>query len=147
MLDVQRLRLVADTVIDSLGSCSVRDAVKLLGRVGLSEAWCLLTRPGDLSEGERLRFRFAVCVDRAQQAIERGTRVTVVCDEFCAVLDRVTACASARGFSRAIRSVGAGLLVATSHHDLLEALQPDRIVSCDFDRVEIQAAGVSGTSR
>jgi hypothetical protein len=61
----------------------------------------------------------------------------LACDEFAAVLDRVTAMVVARCLRRAIDANPqlAGV-VATSHDDLQPALRPDIIAYCDFGRVE-----------
>jgi ABC-type ATPase with predicted acetyltransferase domain len=61
-----------------------------------------------------------------------------VADEFAALLDRVTAGVVGRCLRRVVdSSEGLGAVVATSHEDLVGALRPDRIVWCDFRRVEV----------
>jgi ABC-type ATPase with predicted acetyltransferase domain len=69
-----------------------------------------------------------------------GRLTTLVCDEFAALLDRVTACIVARCLRRAIdRSNGrACAIVATSHDDLVRALLPDIVVNCDFFQVTVE---------
>ena len=64
----------------------------------------------------------------------------IVCDEFAAVLDRVTACVVSRALRRSIDHLpNLCAIVATSHDDLIDALSPDTIVRCDFGRVTIES--------
>jgi len=61
----------------------------------------------------------------------------IVCDEFAAVLDRVTAMIVAHRLRRAIDALPhAAALVATSHEDIEPALSADVVARCDFGRVE-----------
>jgi ABC-type transporter Mla maintaining outer membrane lipid asymmetry ATPase subunit MlaF len=130
----------------------LRDVLLLLSRVGLGEAWSYLRPPAELSEGQRWRFRLALALHAATGAARgmgasRGTTVTSVtaaaaapvlaCDEFAAVLDRVTAMVVARCLRRAVDAdPRLAAVVATSHDDLQPALRPDVIAYCDFGRVE-----------
>jgi ABC-type ATPase with predicted acetyltransferase domain len=55
-------------------------------------------------------------------------------DEFAAPLDRVTAMVVARALRRAVDArPHLAAVVATSHDDLVTALDPDVLVRCDFD--------------
>jgi len=66
----------------------------------------------------------------------------LICDEFAAVLDRVTAKVVARCLRRAVSAdARIGAVVATSHEDLIEALSADVVVQCDFGRVEVLGEG------
>ncbi len=68
-----------------------------------------------------------------------GRKVLLVADEFCAVLDRVTAAVVARTLRRTVDgSPGLAAVVATSHDDLVASLRPDRVVRCDFGTAEIE---------
>jgi ABC-type ATPase with predicted acetyltransferase domain len=57
------------------------------------------------------------------------------------VLDRVTAMVVARALRKSIRGP-LSALVATAHDDLIDALQPDLLVTCDFERVAISPRSV-----
>ena len=137
-------------------------ALGLLGQVGLAEARVCLRRPAALSDGQRWRLRLATGLADAgwrsaaaratlqtvdfvakpqaagcfakPQAAAAGRRVVLFADEFAAVLDRVTAAAVARALRRAVDRSDTPLaaVLATSHDDLIDALQPDGIVRCDF---------------
>jgi ABC-type ATPase with predicted acetyltransferase domain len=61
----------------------------------------------------------------------------LACDEFGAVLDRVTAIVVARALRRAVSSRGdVCAVLATSHDDLRGALLPEVEVRCDFGAFE-----------
>lgn len=116
--------------VDALGM-ELGRTLRLLSLVGLAEAQTYLLPVGRLSEGQRWRLRLAVAIGRA-----RGEAV-VFCDEFAAVLDRVTAVGVARALRRVSRLeeyAGVGFVVATSHSDLGAALEAEVTVVCDFER-------------
>jgi len=158
-IDLSRLKLPARPLVDCFGAAPLPQVIRLLNRVGLSEAWSYLRRPEELSEGQRWRLRLALALHRAapmicdgddaQQSVSAAllpgvrscplTSCTIVCDEFAAVLDRVSACVIARSLRRAVSAAPEVLraVVATSHHDLIEALAPDIIVRCDFYRLDL----------
>ena len=51
-------------------------------------------------------------------------------DEWCAKLDRVTAKVISRNVRKIADKRGVGFLLATTHEDIVEDLQPDEIVHC-----------------
>lgn len=70
------------------------------------------------------------------------SRLILLADEFAALLDRITAAIVAGCLRRAVSSTPRlCAIVATSHHDLTAALQPDVIVNCDFRRIEVHRRG------
>jgi len=124
-IDLDEIRLPDRAVVDCFGRAKVERILEMLSRMGLGEAWTYLRTPWQLSEGERWRVRLAIAMMKRPDVI--------AADEFCAVLDRVTACVVARNVRKAIDAMGSIALVAvTSHDDLEKALRPDRIVRCDF---------------
>jgi len=102
-------------IIDLVGD-SFQEALRLLSKVGLNDAFLFLRRPGHLSDGQRYRFRIA-------QLLDRG-RPYWLCDEFCSTLDRTTAKIVAYNVQKLARRSGATLVVATTHIDLLDDLCP-----------------------
>ena len=102
-------------IIDLVGD-TFRDALRLLSKVGLNDAFLFLRRPSHLSDGQRYRFRIA-------QLLDRG-RPYWLCDEFCSTLDRSTAKIVAYNVQKLARRSGATLIVATTHTDLLDDLCP-----------------------
>lgn len=117
----------------------IPEALRDLSRFGLGEAWSCIRRATHLSDGQQWRLRLALAMRQAGQLGKTHGPAVLACDEFAAVLDRVTAHVIARALRKAVDSAGkiAAVLVS-SQDDFLEALQPDVIVRCDFGRMEVQ---------
>jgi ABC-type ATPase with predicted acetyltransferase domain len=129
-IDLNALRLPDRPLVDCFRECSNEDVLSLLSRVGLSEAWTYLRKPSELSDGQRWRLRLAVALHRAQRQCH--VRL-LICDEFAALLDRVTASVVSHALRRTIdHSHHLGAIIVTSHDDLTNALAPDLHVYCDF---------------
>ena len=128
-----RLQHVADVdhpdwkpgvLVDALG-LPVHEALELLSRCGLGEARLMLRTPDELSEGQRYRFRIAAALARKPQ--------WVLADEFSATLDRTLAKVIAYGVRKIASRKRIGFLLATTHEDILEDLQPSLHVACRLD--------------
>lgn len=102
-------------LIDQIGKTTA-EALNLLSIAGLNDAWLFIRKPNELSDGQRYRFRLA-------KIIESGAKVWVA-DEFLAVLDRTTAKVLAFNMQKIARKVGATLIVATTHTDMVQDLAP-----------------------
>jgi ABC-type ATPase with predicted acetyltransferase domain len=137
-IDLGRVKLPRRAVVDCFPArLPVEEVLAALGRVGLGEVWTYLRRPEQLSDGQRWRLRLALGLERAKGRGGRGV-VVLACDEFGALLDRVTAAVVARVVRRVVAaSPGVCAVLATSHDDLGEALGADVIVRCDFGKVEV----------
>lgn len=162
-VDLSEIELPSCAVVDCFPKCSLEQTLLSLNRVGLAEAWDYVRTPAGLSEGQKFRLRLAMGLGRAGKAKSeirnsksetssktqipnktenprnkfRGLSV-LACDEFCAILDRVTAKVVARTLRRTIdQSPNVCAIVATSHDDLVEALRPDVLIRCDFGAAEI----------
>jgi len=130
VIDLARLPLPDVPVVDCFPDLPLEDALALLGRMGLGEAWTYLRTPAELSDGQRWRLRLAVALHKADR--ER-TPAVLVCDEFAALLDRVTAAVVSHAIRKLVtRQPNLAAVVATSHDDVIIPLSPDRIVRCDF---------------
>lgn len=115
-------------LVDQLGA-NMNEAIELLSRAGINDAYLAIRKPSELSDGQRYRFRLAKLMETPADVW--------VCDEFGAVLDRVTARAVAFNTQKLARVRGVTLMVATTHTDLIEELGPDLIVEKRFQtRVE-----------
>ena len=153
-IDLATLPAPDAPLVDCFGELPLRDALGLMARVGLGEAWTYLRTPAELSEGQRWRFRLALALhqvwgggsnngsgvaagaDAKAAARDQDDRPIIACDEFAAVLDRVTAVIVAHRLRRAIDAMPhAAAVVATSHEDIEPALAAEVIVRCDFGRV------------
>ncbi|MEM6391177.1 MAG: ATP-binding cassette domain-containing protein [Planctomycetota bacterium] len=106
-------------------------ALRLLSLAGLVDAFVILRRPGELSDGQRARLRLARAMEAAEAQItgaEGTPAALLVADEFGATLDRQTAQTLAASVRRFANQCPVVVAVATTHDDLLEALSPDVLV-------------------
>lgn len=104
---------------------TVPERLAILAGCGLSEARLLLRTPSELSDGQRYRFRMAYAFALQSQPI--------LLDEFAAILDRNLAKVLAFNLRKLVSRSGIGALVATTHEDLIDDLNPDVIVRCHGD--------------
>jgi ABC-type ATPase with predicted acetyltransferase domain len=118
--DANALPLPESALIDALPG-TFEERLNLLTACGLGEARLMLRTPDELSEGQRFRFRLAL-------ALQLHDCVAV--DEFAALLDRPLAKIVAFNVRKRLARTNARLLVATSHEDLIEDLQPDVRIHC-----------------
>ena len=102
-------------IIDTVGA-NFREALSLLSKVGLNDAFLFLRSYRQLSDGQRYRFRIARMIDCG--------RSFWLADEFCSTLDRTTARIVAYNIQKLARRSGATLIVATAHDDLVGDLSP-----------------------
>lgn len=118
-------------IIDQIGR-NTNDAIRLLGTAGINDAYLYVRRPSELSDGQRYRFKLA-------KAIETGADVWVA-DEFMAVLDRTAAKVIAYSVQKTARKVGATLIVATTHTDMVQDLGPDLYIEKRYrEKLRIEA--------
>lgn len=110
-------------VIDSVGK-NKEESMNLLGIVGLSEAFTMLRKFKELSDGQKYRFKLA-------KVIERDAEVFFI-DEFGANLDRDMAKTLAYSFQKWARRSGKMLVIATTHEDLLEDFNPNVLLGKKF---------------
>jgi uncharacterized protein len=107
----------------------LEQATSLLARAGLGDAFVMLRRSQQLSDGQRYRLRLAMAMREAQQHDEReGDGPIIIADEFGATLDRTTAKVIARNIRRWTRRANCTFIAATTHDDLLEAFEPDVLI-------------------
>jgi ABC-type ATPase with predicted acetyltransferase domain len=106
-------------LIDQIGD-DTTTALNLLSIAGLNDAYLFVRKPQELSDGQRYRFKLA-------KMIESGAKVWIA-DEFLAVLDRTTAKVLAFNLQKIARKVGATLMVATTHTDMVPDLAPNLFI-------------------
>lgn len=100
--------------------------LSLLSVTGLNDAFVMLRRPAELSDGQRYRLKLAQVLFLAQS---NDRHPVILADEFAATLDRLTAMTIARQISRWVRQSGRiTFIAATTHDDLLESLSPDVLI-------------------
>jgi ABC-type ATPase with predicted acetyltransferase domain len=118
------LELGEQILVDGLG-LPAAEALALLSACGLGEAQLLLRTPRELSDGQRYRYRLAKAFALQPQWI--------VADEFTAALDRPLAQVIAFNLRKLATRTGVGCLLATTHEDVLNDLQPNLHVACRLD--------------
>ena len=130
-VDVGEIDLPQVPVVDCFESDELEEVLAMLGRVGLGEVWTYLRTPAELSEGQRWRLRLALGLWRL-----RGRDGVLVADEFCSVLDRISARVVARCLRKTIDAEPrVAAVVASAHDDLERALMPNVLIRCDFGRI------------
>ena len=102
-------------IIETVGK-TVEQALELLSRVGLNDAYLFIRRYSQLSDGQRYRYRIAKMIESQAQFW--------IMDEFCATLDRDTAKIVAHNVQKLARQHRKAVLAATTHTDLLQDLNP-----------------------
>jgi ABC-type lipoprotein export system ATPase subunit/GNAT superfamily N-acetyltransferase len=102
-------------LIETVGK-SLEEALELLSRVGLNDAFLFLRTYEQLSDGQKYRYKIA-------KMIESGAQFWIM-DEFAATLDRDTAKIVAFNLQKLARQQGKAVLAATTHTDLFEDLNP-----------------------
>jgi len=134
--DVNKLNLPNLPLIDAMPG-PVNDRLAALAACGLGEARLLLRTPAELSDGQRFRFRVAL-------ALVAVPAEFYLVDEFAAVLDRTLAKVLAFNIRKQATRTGHGFLLATTHDDLIDDLNPDVHVRCygegriDVERREVK---------
>lgn len=92
-------------------------AARILGRVGLADAFTWCRTPSELSVGQRARLHLALALECNAPAL--------ICDEWLAYLDRLTAKAVAWSTGVALRKAGTSAILITAQDDLVTDLAPD----------------------
>lgn len=131
--NIDHVAMQLDTALVSQIGSETQEALSLMNQAGLNDAYLWVRTPGELSDGQKYRFKLA-------KLIESGAQVWVA-DEFGAVLDRETAKIVAFNISKAARRAGAILIVATTHEDLVDYLAPTLTIRKLFgSRVQVSRA-------
>jgi ABC-type ATPase with predicted acetyltransferase domain len=119
-INLDEIELAEDkTLIDCFGG-DILEGLKLLSIAGLNEVYCALSRPVDLSDGQKYRFRLA-------KSLESGKKFTFG-DEFCSNLDRITAAVISYNVRKFAKRRGVTFILAGTHDDILADLCPDVVV-------------------
>jgi hypothetical protein len=126
LISIDQIQLPADrAAIDCTGAgLTTIETLSLFGTAGLSDVFCILTVPANLSEGQKYRFRLACALAAGRQY--------VFADEFCSNLDRITAAVIAYNVRKFAKRNKVTFFLASSHEDILADLQPDVLVVKHF---------------
>jgi len=119
-VNLARIKLPRDkTLIDCIEG-DFMTALRILSTAGLNDVFCVLNKAGNLSDGQKYRFRLAM-------ALAAGKKF-VFADEFCSELDRITAAVIAYNIHKFAKRTGVTFILASSHDDILVDLSPDILV-------------------
>ncbi|MDP6380090.1 MAG: ATP-binding cassette domain-containing protein, partial [Phycisphaerae bacterium] len=134
MVDLDEISLTDPRAVIDTFDCPLPKTLAALSRAGLNDAYLMLRRPRELSDGQKWRWRLA-------RALAGGAK-TIVVDEFCSTLDRQTARGICYNLRRFADEFGTTVIVATAHEDFLEDLSPDMVIVKHLGpRVEILSTG------
>jgi ABC-type lipoprotein export system ATPase subunit len=112
-------------LIETIGK-SLEEALELLSRVGLNDAFLFLRTYKQLSDGQKYRYKIAKMMESQAQFW--------ILDEFAATLDRDTAKIVTFNLQKLARQMGKAVLAATTHTDLFEDLNPSVHIHKRFGR-------------
>lgn len=102
-------------LIDTIGK-DLNNALELLSKAGLNDAFLFLRKFHELSDGQKYRYKIAKLMENSAQ--------WWIADEFCSVLDRDTAKILAYNLQKIARQMDKAVVVATTHTDLFGDLGP-----------------------
>jgi ABC-type ATPase with predicted acetyltransferase domain len=105
----------------------LQEALELFTFSGLSEAFVMLRKPRELSDGQRYRLTLALAMAQAR----RVQNPIIFMDEFLANLDRVTARAVAYSVRKVASKTGICFVLATTHDDILRDLNPNQVITME----------------
>src|SRR5262245_35422822 len=109
-VDAMALKLPDLPLVDALPG-PVADRLSLLAGCGLSEARLLLRPPGELSDGQRYRFRLAFALGTVGPPLNGNGPTFLLADEFAAYLDRTLAKVLAFNLRKLVSRTRVGLLL------------------------------------
>jgi ABC-type lipoprotein export system ATPase subunit len=112
-------------IVETVGK-NTAEALGILSKVGLNDAFLFLRSYDQLSDGQKHHYQIALLAE--------SDRKWWILDEFCSVLDRDTAKIVAFNLQRMAREKGATVIAATTHDDLTEDLAPNVTVHKRFGR-------------
>lgn len=129
---------LVDCISQQIPDAGIDEVLQILSRAGLNDAFVMLRKPSELSDGQRYRMRLAQVFAAIHTSESAGLRV-IVADEFGSTLDRITAAVIAKNVRKwTRRNPQVCFVAATTHDDLLESLEPDVLIEKGFgDHIEV----------
>ncbi|MEM3708819.1 MAG: GNAT family N-acetyltransferase [Nitrososphaerales archaeon] len=114
-----------EILVHGLGS-STEEALQILSKSGLNEAFLFIRRYKELSDGQKYRYKIAKMID--------SNASVWVLDEFCSNLDRESAKIVSFCLQKFARRNNKTVIVATSHNDLFDDLAPNVYIEKYFGK-------------
>ena len=121
IINLNGIELPVDKMLIDCVKGDFLHSLKVLSLAGLNDIYCVLNTPGNLSDGQKYRFRLAMALAAKKQFI--------FADEFCSNLDRVTAAVISHNVRKFADKHNVTFILASSHDDILVDLAPDVIVT------------------
>lgn len=123
-------------LVDLFAPLSLEQTLRLLSLTGLNDAFVMLRKPSELSDGQRYRLQLARAMATFEQYLQQTNHTAaasallglMLADEFAATLDRPTAAIIARKLRQWVNRMPICCALATTHDDLLEPLEPDVLI-------------------
>jgi hypothetical protein len=112
------------------------EAVEVLSMAGLSDAVLYRARFTELSTGQKERAKIAMLLARRPNIL--------VIDEFTAHLDPSTARIVASRLAKLARRTGMTLVLVTHREEVVEAMNPDKVVIVGYGRVVVARGSGAG---
>ncbi|MEM0915532.1 MAG: ATP-binding cassette domain-containing protein [Planctomycetota bacterium] len=132
-IDLDRVEVPTGQTLVELWDEPLPQTINRLSTAGMADAFVMLRRPEQLSDGQRFRLRLAAAIRETERTRQTPSAnpdrfPVLLADEFCATLDRPTAHAIARGLAKWARRSNTTVVAASTHDDLLEPLAPDTLI-------------------
>lgn len=125
-LDIDRLARCSLPTISAMGKYPLVDRKRMLSRCGLADARAMTSPARLLSGGQLYRLALARALLKARMS---GRDELVIADEFCSVLDEMTAWALCRGVRKLVTNSKVALMLASPREDIIPALEPDCVIA------------------
>jgi ABC-type ATPase with predicted acetyltransferase domain len=119
-VNLARIKLPRDKALIDCIDGDLLTSLRTLSTAGLNDCFCILNEVGNLSDGQKYRFRLAMAL-----ALEKKF---VFADEFCSELDRITAAVISYNIHKFAKRTGTVFILASSQDDILLDLAPDVLV-------------------
>lgn len=113
----------SETVIDGLGG-NVDEAMSLLSAAGLSEAFLMLRKYSELSDGQKYRYQLA-------KMLSKDADVYLI-DRVGENLDRIMAKVLAHNLQKWVRRKNRMIVAASTHHDIITDFNPNTLIYKGF---------------
>jgi ABC-type ATPase with predicted acetyltransferase domain len=129
-INLSTVKIPKDEAVVDCIDADLIETLRYFSTAGLADCPALLNTPANLSEGQQWRFRLALAL-AAVSAPGAGRRF-IFADEFCSLLDRITAACISHSIRKFADRYKVTFILASAHQDILSDLLPDAIVTRDL---------------
>jgi ABC-type ATPase with predicted acetyltransferase domain len=129
-INLSTIRIPKDRAVVDCIENDLIETLRHFSTAGLADCPALLNTPANLSEGQRWRFRLALALAAVSAPV--AEKQFVFADEFCSLLDRITAACISHSIRKFADRYKVTFILASAHQDILGDLLPDAIVTRDL---------------